>query len=263
MADRYRFELLAPPRWHDACAFTGFSCEPGRYVTYLKQLQILRGIAYLEDAAIRRGDLDGDGRFHMPRDTQSWHLLLVETDSGAVIGCIRYFVHSNEVRFHELHISQSVLAADPTTNSRMHRIIEADIEIARRNALAYVEIGGWAVLKTWRKTRAAVDMLAASYALGELWGGCVGICTATFRNASASIIRRFSGSTSSTKDGPFTVYYDPQYDCAMELLRFDGSPARKYAPFVDAIKQKLLQAPPIVREPVQRRRQVSTHSLVA
>jgi hypothetical protein len=145
----------------------------------------------------------------------------------------------------------------------MRRIIETDLDTARRMGLGYVEVGGLVITKQWRRTTAALDILAGSYALGELWGGCLGVCTATFRNGSASMIRRFSGSTSSSGDGPFTVYYDPHYNCPMELLRFKSSPAPKYASLIDSVKEKLLQTAPIVREPVQWFRRVSIESLAA
>lgn len=252
MTPHYRFELLAPSRIEDRCSFDRFCCLPAKYMTYLKQLQILRGTAYLEDGAIGHSDLDEGGRFHMASDEESWHLLLVENELDNVIGCARYLLHSNMVRFDELCISRTVLAIDLAAGPSIRRMIEADIQRARRDGLGYVEVGGWAVMKQWRRTRAALDILAGSYALGELWGGCLGICTATFRHGSASIIRRFSGSTSEAEDGPFSAYYDPRYECAMELLRFNSHPARRYAAFINPIKRKLLDSVPLLRGPIQQ-----------
>ena len=195
----------------------------------------------------------------MVGDEESWHLLLDQNDSDKVVGCARYLLHSNAIGFDELSISRTVLAADPVAGPSIRRMIEADIQVARRDGLGYVEVDGWAVMKKWRRSRAALDILAGSYALGELWGGCLGICTATFRHGSASIIRRFSGSTSEGQEGPFTVYYDPHYECPIELLRLSNHPAIPYAGFVDSVKKKLLDSIPIVRAPIQENRNPCLH----
>ena len=62
------------------------------------------------------------------------------------------------------------------------------------------------------------------------------------------MIRRFSGTMSEISYGPFAVYYDPHYDCAMELLRFKTQPAERYAGFVADAKFKLSKVEPIRRD---------------
>ena len=248
MADRYRFELLVPTRWQDGWAFARSCCQPDKYLAYLKQAQVLRGTAYLEDGAIRPCDLDKDGRLQMTGDEEGWHLLLVENDSDSVIGCVRYLLHANDVSFQDLNISRCAAGTDLVTGPMIRSIVEADLDIARRTGLGYVEVGGLVIMSRWRRTTAALHILAASYALGQLWGGCLGICTATFRNGSASMIRRFSGSTSSSAFGPFTVYYDVRYNCLMELLRFKSEPAERYAGFVTDAKTELLQVQALRRD---------------
>ncbi len=247
MRSRYRFELLAPPCVKQGSSFSHFRFVPEMYCAYLKQLQILRANAYLNDGAIRATDLDEEGRFRMSRDEESWHLLLIEHDSDYVIGCARYLLHPNTVTFDQLGISRTPLA-DSVAGCPIRQVIEKDLELARHRDLGYVEVGGWVVAADWRRTTAALDILAGSFALGELWGGCIGLCNATFRNSSASMIRRFSASTSETGYSPFGIYHDPNYDCVMELLRFDSRPAKRYAEFVADAKSRLHQVQPLRRK---------------
>jgi len=58
--------------------------------------------------------------------------------------------------------------------------------------LYYFEVRSWAVANNWRRTMAALDVLADSFAPGELWGGCIGLCTGTFRNIPEQMVRSFS-----------------------------------------------------------------------
>jgi len=248
MKSRYKFELLAPADVAQRCSFSSFRRVPEAYSAYLKQLQILRANAYVDDGAIRASDVDHEGRFRMNGDEESWHLLLIDHDFDRVVGCARYLVHSGAVNFDQLGISRTAIVADPVTGPSIRQVIKSDLAFARHRNFCYIEIGGWAVSPHWRRTTAALDILAGSFALGELWGGCIGLCTATFRNASAQMIRRFSGSTSEMVCSPFIVYFDPHYDCPMELIRLNSQPAERYAGFVEDAKVRLRQIQPLRRD---------------
>jgi hypothetical protein len=45
-------------------------------------------------------------------------------------------------------------------------------------------------------------------------------------------------------------YYDPHYDCQMELLRFDSRrPNPRYAPLIDHLKEKLTHVTVVASAP--------------
>ena len=249
MRQNYRFELLCPPQTHGNQLFGRLRADQDLYRRHLKSLQQLRGSAYLKDGAIQACELDEDGCFRMRGDEQSWHLLLTD-DHSNVIGCARYLVHPNTVSFDNLRVSHCALAKDPQYGEKVRQAVEADLEIARRQGLTYVEIGGWALAEEWRGTKAALEILAGSYALAHLWGGSLGACTATVRHGSSSMLRRIGGSSLEMNGEALPAYEDPHYGCAMELLRFDyRTYAARYAPVVEQVKKKIADAGVITPTP--------------
>lgn len=238
MGPNYRFQLLAPPQPSvEPFGRTRINQQLHRH--YLTEMQRLRGEVYLKDGAIQDCEMEEDGRFVMRGDEQGWHLLLVD-DSKRVIGCARYLVHSNEVSYDALRISHSALAKDAEWGPRVRDAVESDLEIAREKDYSYVEIGGWALAEEWRGTRAALEILLGSYALAHLWGGCLGACTATVRHSSSSMLRRIGGSPLMAGGLELPAYNDPQYDCQMELLRFDcRTPGPRFAPLISQLRSKL------------------------
>lgn len=238
MGQNYRFQLLAPPQPSvEAFGRTRSSEQLHRH--YLSEMQKLRGRVYLNDGAIQACEVEEDGRFVMRGDEQGWHLLLID-DEKQVIGCARYLVHPNIVEFESLRISHSALAKDAKYGPLVRRAVEADLANARQKGFAYVEIGGWALAEEWRGTRAALEILVGSYALAHLWGGCLGACTATVRHSSASMLRRIGGSPLVVDGQELPAYNDPQYDCQMELLRFDcRTPGPRFTPLIGQLRAKL------------------------
>ena len=213
---------------------------------YLQQLQELRGRLYLKDGAICEANLSAGGRFRMPGDEDAWHLLLVDNTSR-VIGCVRYLVHPSTVQFEHLRLAKSCLALDQSWSEKVRRSVEADLDIVRRNGLCYVEAGGWAISEEWRGTRAALEIAIGSYALGRMWGGALGSCTATARHGSASILRRLGGQSLRVGDETIPPYYDRSYDCSMELLRFDYRiPAERYAPLIEHLTERFSETPVLI-----------------
>ncbi len=205
-------------------------------------MQRLRGRVYLKDGAIQPCELDYEDRFRMRGDEQSWHFLLVEDDQN-VIGCARYLVHPNTVRFERLRIAESAQAKDSYWGPRVRRAVETDLRRARAYHQSYVEIGGWALSEEWRGTKAAMEILVASYALAHLWGGCVASCMATVRHCSSSMLRRIGGESLEAAGESLPPYEDPQYGCLMELLRFDSrSPVQRFVPLIDQLKARMANA---------------------
>lgn len=240
MGPNYHFQLLAPPV--RSGSFGRSQIDEQLYYHYLHSMQKLRGKLYLKDGAIQPWQLDDEGRFTMPADEKSWHFLLLN-DAQEVTGCARYLVHPNTVSFERLRISRSPLANDRFFGPKVRQAVEADLCAARKYGMSYVEAGGWALAEDWRGSRAALEIIVASYALAHLWGGCLGSCQATVRHGSASILRRTGGSELTTNGETLPPYEDPHYGCTMELLRFDSrAPAQRFTPLIIQLKAKLAGA---------------------
>ncbi len=239
MQQNYRFQLLAPPETPSGGAFGRPNINEQLYDQFLTGVQKLRGRVYLKDGAIQESELEEDGRFCMPGDKRSWHFLLID-NAQKVIGGARYLVHPNTVPFDQLRIHHSALAKDQKWAAKVRSAVEQDLRVARERGYSYVEIGGWALAEEWRGTRAALEILVASYALAHLWGGCLGACTATARHGSSSILRRIGGSSFQLNGETLPAYEDAQYGCQMELLRFDcRTPAPRFAPLIAQLRAKI------------------------
>src|SRR3954469_5716366 len=169
----YSFQLLAPTKPGNAQHFSHLAKDEHLYSQFLSGMQRLRGAIYLKDGAIRSCELDDEGRHRMQGDEQSWHLLLLD-ERKSVIGCARYLVHTGDVSYDRLRISHSTLAHHRVWGSKVRAAAEAGLRCVRDARLSYVEVGGWAVWEELRVTRAALEILVGSYALGQLWGGCIG-----------------------------------------------------------------------------------------
>ena len=251
MRQNYRFQLLAPPPARLGGAFNRSKVDEQLYDHYLASMQCLRGRVYLKDGAIQPWELDEDGRFQMRGDEHSWHFLLID-EQEKTIGCARYLLHPNTVAFEKLRIAQSPLARNPRWRDKVRQAVEADLWRARQENRSYVEVGGWALAEEWRGTRAALEILVASYALGHLWGGCVGSCMATVRHGSSSILRRIGGGSFQASGEVLPAYEDPQYGCLMELLRFDSHlPSQRFVPLINQLKSRLANTLTIRRSRTQ------------
>jgi hypothetical protein len=150
------------------------------------------------------------------------------------------------VSFDQLRARHTPVAKDPAWSDKVRRAIENDLRLVRKEGVSFVEAGGWALKEQWRGTRAALEILVASFALGHLWGGCLGYCMATVRHESASILRRIGGSSFLIDGEAIPGYQDPQYGCRMELLRFDSrSPMERFVPLIGQLKSMLAGAVPV------------------
>jgi hypothetical protein len=235
---RYCFHVLAPSSGRTAALVNLSAAIQGtNYARMLRGAQKLRGDCYLADGAITAFDIDQDGCFPMESDALAWHLLLLDTFEN-VVGCVRFLVHTPGAGFEELNIQHASVFRSQL-GPALREIIEADMELAWFNGLVYAEVGGWAIADGWRKTKAVLDMIAGAYALGEIWGGSLGICTATARHSSATILKKFGASPISVGGAPLNPYVDPKYQCEMELLRFDRVPAQRFGPLIDPMKHEL------------------------
>ena len=215
----YRFQLLAPPGTPSSKVLGVITSNPHAYEQYLGSMQKLRAQTYLADGAIGPEQLDEHGRFRMHRDEESWHFLLVSSEDE-VVGCVRYLTHSPSACVDDLSISHCPIANDPVWGDKFRKALENDLIFARENLLTFVEVGGWAIERSYRHTRAALEILLASFSWARMIGGAIGCCTATFRNNSATMLRRIGGCSIEYNNHPIPAYDDAGYGCMMEVLRF-------------------------------------------
>jgi hypothetical protein len=214
-----------------------------RHERILTQLQRLRGRVYLRDGAIEPWQLSDDGRHLLDVDNDSWHVVSLHP-SGEVVACARYRPHGGSVRFEDLGVWSSALARHREWQLMLREAVEGEIALARQQNVAYAEVGGWAVTEEMRFTPQAVDIALSTYALAQTLGGCVGITTATVRNHSSKILRKIGGRPLEVAARPLPSYYDPQYRCDMELLRFESNaPNPKYQARMARVEQRLPDLP--------------------
>lgn len=248
-SSQVRLLLLAPPHARIPQDFDEVYCARARHEELLAGMQRMRGRVYLQDGAIDQRQLSSDGRHRLDIDWESWHLLALD-NSGAVCGCVRYRSHDSTACFQELWVRHSALANSSTWGGRFRAAVEADLQAAYSHDISYVEVGGWAIAPEYRCTTEAVRTALATYSLAQVLGGCIGITTATTRHCSSSILRRIGGSSLHSNSYEIPPYFDPQYNCEMEVLRFDSArPAQKYATAVERLRSDLVETPVICETP--------------
>jgi hypothetical protein len=213
--------LLAPPSSIHDETFGFCHTDESWYNHLLAEAQRLRGRVYLQDGAVDAGELSSDGRLVHAADEHSWQLLIMNWE-GNVAGCARYMPHREGVSFSELGIARSALAYSRHWGSTLRRAVEAERTKARHRGISFAEVGGWALSEELRFSTAALEIFLNVCGLAKLFGGAVALTTATFRHHSASILRRLGGHALVNEDGvELPPYYDPRYNCEMEILRFD------------------------------------------
>jgi hypothetical protein len=243
-----RLVLLAPPEAFVPRRFENVQSCPTRHAELLAGLQRLRGSLYLKDGAIRPRQLAEDGRHYLPGDEQAWHVVALD-ERGEVAGCSRYLAHPNSVPFHRLAVRNAALASSLEWGVPFRTMVAGEIERARRRGVAYVEVGGWALAPKLRRTREALRVALATYGLARALGGCIGITTATRRHCSADILRRIGGQPLHVNQVDLPPYFDPQYGCEMEVLRFDSIQAGpRFEAWISSLCAYWLTAPVIRAE---------------
>ena len=215
----------------------------------LEEAQRLRGRIYLADGAIDPHQLTESGRHVQAADQRSFHLLSLNSE-GRVVACTRYLPHANTVEFGRLNVAQSPLTTNGRSRPLLERAVDRELVRARYLGYGYVEVGGWAITEELRGTTEAVRMVVTIYALARVLGGALGISTVTKRHASSSILRRLGGAPLTAGAEELSPYYDPSYNCEMEILRFDSDcPSRNYESAVRRCQDALVHIPLIAPEP--------------
>jgi hypothetical protein len=216
-----------------------------RHTKFIEDMQRLRGKVYAEDGAIRASDLTTDGRHRARTDADSWHVLTLN-ERGQVCACLRYLDEEHARGFDDLHVRHAALTKSPQLGRKFRHAVERELTRARQTGIGFGEVGGWAVAEDHRRTLEPLRIVLATYALLELLGGCSGVATATLRHHSSTILRRIGLSSLEADGMEFPTYYDPQYSCEMEVLRFDSRyPNSKYRDWVGQLASGLKNAPVI------------------
>jgi len=211
----------------------------------LSQMQRLRGAVYLRDGAVTRSDLLADGRHRQLIDETSWHVLAIDRE-GKVCGGARYHGSSSHISFSRLGIAKSAMAQSDVWGMKLRAAVEADLRLARARDVSYVEFGGWALIEEMRCSAEGLRIALAMYGLAQNLGGFIGLSNATRRHRSSSILRRIGGLPLMADGVELPAYYDSQYSCEMEIVRFDSaSPNPRYEAWIGEIRAHLLTAPVI------------------
>jgi hypothetical protein len=238
--------LLAPAGRTIPRSFTRRSVDRNRHAHWLNEAQKVRGSVYLADGALQASQLTADGRHAQRSDYDSWHLLAVN-GNGEVQGCARYRHLTGNVGFEDLGVRESWLAKCEQWGLSLRSAVESEIARAKRRGMAFSEVGGWAIVPEKRCTSEALRIAMAAYSLARILGGCVGISTATERHRSSSILRRIGGRSLEHGGTELPSYYDPQYRCRMEVLRFDSSsPDASCSRWVEQLSKRLAEVSVVV-----------------
>jgi hypothetical protein len=228
-----RLVLLAPPKATIPPFFERLDASYERHWDLLREVQRLRGHVYLNDGALAPEQLSPEGLHQTQEDHKSWHLLVVDKRQR-ITACLWYLQHENTTQFDNLRVRHCGLAHVQDRHASLRTGVESELLRARRERLHYAEIGGWAVSSEGRHTSQGLLLALATFSLGRVFGGALGITTATVRHCSSTILRRLGGSHLEVDGSTVAPYYDPHYDCEMELLRFDSR--RPNADFEGAIQ---------------------------
>ena len=210
-------------------------------------MQRLRGSVYLQDGAIKESSLV-DSRHQCDLDRHSMHLLVLNRQ-GRVGGCVRFYEHSRALKYWDLKAAHCALSRTADWIYKLFHALQSEVEYSSRLDLPCVEVGGWALDEELRGTTEGLRIVLGSYAVWQMMGNAVCLSTATLRNGSSSILRRIGGRSLEHEGVELPPYYDPEYGCQMELLKFySWAPTPRYGAWVDQMKEELRHVTVVTRE---------------
>jgi hypothetical protein len=234
-----RLILLAPQRRSVPFTFKNAEVDVHAHSDRLREIQRLRGDIYFSEGAVQREDLSSDGRHQTPEDEKSWHLLMLNKRRD-VTACVWYLEHPRTISASGLRVRDCPAGMRRESSDVFWKAVNLELARARTDGLGYAEVGGWAVAQEGRCTSEGLLLALAAYSLGRTLGGSLGMTTATVRHSSSTILRRLGGSPLEADGEKVEPYFDPRYQCWMELLRFDSRrPSAKYVDLIELLKEKL------------------------
>jgi hypothetical protein len=206
-------------------------------------MQRFRGRVYLADRAISAGELTADGRHVLDIDEDSWHLLTLDADRS-VCGCVRILDRTGARSLDQLWIRNSALTDSASWGGLFRSAIETEMKTARKDGLRFGEVGGLAMSPESRGTMTSLRTILGTFGFLQLLGGARCVVTATARHGCAQILRRIGLSPLVSGGKELPQYYDPQFGCEMQVLRFDSRyPAPKYLNWVGELATYLKNVP--------------------
>jgi len=242
-----RIVLLAPSDGVVSDFFSNVQVDVASHDHLLHEIQRFRGAIYLQDGAIHSDQLTTDGRHVTVEDEKAWHMVLLNKQQRVDASAI-YLEHRNTVEAESLRVRHCPLAHESEWRPRLWQAIKNELARARNENLDFVELGGWAVAPESRRTSGPLTMALAVYGFSRRHGGALGMTTATFRHCSAVILERLGGSRFEADGHTLPPYFDPRYNCMMEMLRFDSrSPNPKYVALIDQLRDKLSNVQVVTR----------------
>jgi hypothetical protein len=216
--------VLAPSAGAGLAAF-----DPGRFRhavadphgrrDLLAAMQRFRGSIALEEGAAKPEQLTADGRHEMEGDAQAWHLLL--RVGQEIVGCMRSVWYRPTVRATDLLVWRGALARSTEWGFSLRAAVEQQLAAARSLGVMFSEPGGWVMAPHFRGTTGAIRLALSGFALAGLLGNAVGVYTATRKHHSAAMLRRLGGTPLAFGGTLLPAYYEPHFDCEIEILRFD------------------------------------------
>lgn len=244
-----RLVLLAPSRRDVPRRFRNVVEDEEFHAYLLGRVQRLRGDVYLRDNAIDTAQLTTDGRHCQVADERSWHIVSMQGEDR-VTGCARYRSYPRGISPEQLGVWSSALAQHAHWSLPLRSAVAREIDDARRRGVSYVEVGGWAVDDPFRFSAEGVTVALSAFALARALGGCLGLTTATVKNASSRILRKIGGRPVEDAGVPLPPYYDPHYRCDMEILRFDSAaPGPRFEETIATLASQFGDLPVICAEP--------------
>lgn len=230
--------LLAPASAQIPSSFARTETDWTCYWTLLHEMQRLRGQVYLQDGAIDKSCLI-DGRHQVDADFNSWHLLVINGE-GRIRGCARFHEHPKPGVFSELNVSHCALARNAEWSGVFEGSLRDELHFSNQVDLPFVELGGWALHEEIRGTTEALRIAFATYAFWQMMGEAVCVSTVTHRHCAASMLRRIGGRSLSQQGKELPTYFDPQYNCNMELLKFyTWAPNPRFSVWIKQMKEEL------------------------
>jgi len=234
-----RLVVLAPPAERVPPFFQRVTADDSKRADWLRAVQQLRGSVYVADGAIQPQQLTADGRHTTPEDERAWHIL-TRDQAGLVTSCIWYLEHRNAQSIYDVRTRHCPLVRTKEWRDRIREAVASEMAAAKDSGVRFAEVGGWAVAPEHRCTGDGLILALAAFSLSLSLGGAIGLTTATVRHSSAVMLRRLGLAPLEVKGGTVPTYYDPAYQCDMELLRFDSRrPSPKYLGVVDLLRERL------------------------
>jgi hypothetical protein len=233
---KFQFKILAPSSRELPSGAAQTVAATESHSDLMFDLQMLRGQVYREYAGIA-ATLLPDGRHWHPLDEKSWHVLL-QDPNGLVVGCARYRPILGG--FEQLICSKAAVALSPVTGPVFRSAFASQVADAKRRGIHYGEASAWALSERARCSTAAVNIALMSFAMAEWIGGGVGLTTASTRHHASLILRRLGGKPLAG----FAPYYEPMFDCSIELLHFDITQMEgRYKAKLDEMRGELRNTP--------------------